>query len=205
MKAARHVCMVAVCLALAGCGSADKKPSKHVQRIHHATASVLAHQVNSLVPEGGIVLLVHRQAAKEIARSWEKGLNDSLDERFTLVVYGYDELSEEAATSFEGAKPLAEGMQSHDDAVAVISAIEVDPRQFKSLPRDDDTPMFALEWPFLDVSGPLLNAGLLKAGVFEKENRDISAKPERGASPEEIMSPRHLLAIPDTWKDLVGK
>ncbi len=128
----RKLWIVAACVALVGCG--PKKPDKKVQTIHRATASVLAEQANSQVPDGGPVLFAHRQASEEIAQSWQKGLADSLDGRFTLVIYGMEELSEEAAASFEGVVPLAEAMQNHGDAVAVISAIEFDPRRFKALP-----------------------------------------------------------------------
>ena len=201
MNYGRTLWIIAACIALVGCGQKAKKPSKELQAIHRATASVLAEQVNSQVPDGGSVLFAHRQAAEVIARSWLQGLADELDGRFTLVTYGLEELSEDVAASFEGDEPLAEAMRSHEDVVAVITAIDFDPRKYRTLPLTD-VPMFALEWPDLETAGPLFNVGLLKAGIFEREQRGPA--PE-GSSMEEIMSPRYLLATTDNWKALVGQ
>ena len=203
MKYAKYFLIVAAGLAIAGCGGPGKKPNKHVQVVHQSTAAVIAKQVNSQVEAGGVVLLVHRQASEPIAQAWEEGLVETLDSRFNLVTYTLEHMSEGAAASEQGAVPLGEGMQKNGGAVAVISAIQVDPEPFTTL-SSGEAMMFALEWPFLELAGPLLSGGQLKAGVFEREHRDVSAKAAKDASPELTMSARYLLATPENWQSMVG-
>ena len=61
---------------------------------------------------------------------------------------------------------MLEALKANPDCVAIISTLSMEREDLRDLPTDLP-PVFALEWAFPDAAAPLLQNGVVRAGVFE--------------------------------------